>query len=662
MTFDVFDSRASGRGDEEGPVYPEISDELYQQLYSLADWMMRAEPWQKMYDFHSFVIVDPATDEKRLAVVMGAAATVFGLQLYLAPEGTSWYARSLAGVEDGRLLQHQAQFKQNMLEAELSPLMDRADPFDHDLHEKFAPQSWSNGVGKHQLGSLALRCIKPGYFPWHPEPEEAAQMAEGMRLLKRYYENHFEEYEWASFTPEFEDGDLVVTMPTFRLQEGGSRENPEDWSLEMEEFRAPVEGAEVAVPPDDLFVARLAKPQVKPGTCWEVGAVFMPEPVLESGRPVYLLLAFIAPRESGKIIGNKLESAGCMIASLLRQSLEAAVASCGYLPSEIVVASSLSNEALREVAESRGITMTRVSDLAEMPFFAAATDELLRTPPQFFKGEEELAKKFQEALSRLAQEAPEPEASEEQQLAFIRKLDEQNPGLVDELMSKMSPENGPAHAINLEEEEGNTSGPQVYQQPQSKERFVFRVDLQGMKPPLWRRLSLPKDATFFDLHRAIQAAFGWSGYHLHAFSTAGKPRQRLVIDWEGEAADHYGWTRKLRETETRLSDIFEGSIKMMNYCYDFGDNWDFSVKLEKEIVSEEKDVEPFQILKGNGGSLIEDCGGIWGLQEIIAGTHEYLDEFDKELVKGLQVGVFDPALVFARSVKEEMGILKMMSQ
>ena len=82
----------------------------------------------------------------------------------------------------------------------------------------------------------------------------------------------------------------------------------------------------------------------------------------------------------------------------------------------------------------------------------------------------------------------------------------------------------------------------------------------------------------------------------------------------------------------------------------------------RETVSDVQGGEPFEILKGKGGFLIEDCGGTWGLGCIIDGTHEYLDEFDPEQVKALQEGTFNPELVFPRSVEEEMHIQTMMEQ
>ncbi|MBU1702579.1 MAG: plasmid pRiA4b ORF-3 family protein, partial [Candidatus Eisenbacteria bacterium] len=45
----------------------------------------------------------------------------------------------------------------------------------------------------------------------------------------------------------------------------------------------------------------------------------------------------------------------------------------------------------------------------------------------------------------------------------------------------------------------------------------FKIILQGIKPPIWRRIQIPSDYTFWDFHVAIQDAMGWQDSHLHHF-------------------------------------------------------------------------------------------------------------------------------------------------
>src|SRR3989339_2088244 len=45
----------------------------------------------------------------------------------------------------------------------------------------------------------------------------------------------------------------------------------------------------------------------------------------------------------------------------------------------------------------------------------------------------------------------------------------------------------------------------------------FKIELQEITPIIWRRILVPADYNFWDLHVAIQDSMGWQDYHLHEF-------------------------------------------------------------------------------------------------------------------------------------------------
>lgn len=45
----------------------------------------------------------------------------------------------------------------------------------------------------------------------------------------------------------------------------------------------------------------------------------------------------------------------------------------------------------------------------------------------------------------------------------------------------------------------------------------MKITIRGSRPPIWRRVIVPEKITFNQLHRTIQRAFGWDGFHLHKF-------------------------------------------------------------------------------------------------------------------------------------------------
>jgi hypothetical protein len=48
--------------------------------------------------------------------------------------------------------------------------------------------------------------------------------------------------------------------------------------------------------------------------------------------------------------------------------------------------------------------------------------------------------------------------------------------------------------------------------------YQFKITLQGIKPPVWRRIQVPETYSFWDLHVALQDAMGWQDGHLHDFT------------------------------------------------------------------------------------------------------------------------------------------------
>ena len=93
---------------------------------------------------------------------------------------------------------------------------------------------------------------------------------------------------------------------------------------------------------------------------------------------------------------------------------------------------------------------------------------------------------------------------------------------------------------------------------------------------------MPENYTFFDLHEAIQAVMSWDDYHLHEFEMLNPKTGKLDrIGAKGDDYDYFGDESLVLEKKTKLSDYFTLENKDALYTYDFGDNWQVKVKLEK---------------------------------------------------------------------------------
>ncbi len=45
----------------------------------------------------------------------------------------------------------------------------------------------------------------------------------------------------------------------------------------------------------------------------------------------------------------------------------------------------------------------------------------------------------------------------------------------------------------------------------------LKIELIGIKPPIWRRILVPNDISLDILHSVLQGAMPWQDYHLHEF-------------------------------------------------------------------------------------------------------------------------------------------------
>ncbi|MCR4277524.1 MAG: plasmid pRiA4b ORF-3 family protein [Candidatus Berkelbacteria bacterium] len=149
--------------------------------------------------------------------------------------------------------------------------------------------------------------------------------------------------------------------------------------------------------------------------------------------------------------------------------------------------------------------------------------------------------------------------------------------------------------------------------------YQLKVTISNIRPPIWRRLLLPSNATFWDLHIAIQDSFGWFDSHLHEFFIG------AIWDWKAihikiphPDDELYPEDKEpLDESKTILSDHLSEKQPSIGYVYDFGDDWQHRILLEKILSADPKEVYP-QVVAGKRACPWEDSGGPWGFEDKIA--------------------------------------------
>jgi hypothetical protein len=141
---------------------------------------------------------------------------------------------------------------------------------------------------------------------------------------------------------------------------------------------------------------------------------------------------------------------------------------------------------------------------------------------------------------------------------------------------------------------------------QAGQVYQLKITLRDIKPPIWRRVQV-KDCSLAKLHEVIQVCMGWDGYHLHSFEIGGEQYSEPDPDGMMETED---------ERKVKLSQVVSGGIKRFSYTYDFGDNWEHTIQVEK-VLDAEPGVRYPRCIDGKRACPPEDCGGPWGYGELL---------------------------------------------
>lgn len=153
--------------------------------------------------------------------------------------------------------------------------------------------------------------------------------------------------------------------------------------------------------------------------------------------------------------------------------------------------------------------------------------------------------------------------------------------------------------------------------------YQFKITLSHSKPPIWRRIQVPAFMTLTNLHEIIQVSMGWFDSHLHQFEI-----DNVLYGPADDENEEWGMESVEDEEKYTLQDLADRIAPHFDYTYDFGDDWQHRITVEKILPAGEG--KPYPVLiKGKRACPPEDIGGIWGYQEFLE-AYTHADHEDHE--------------------------------
>jgi hypothetical protein len=171
--------------------------------------------------------------------------------------------------------------------------------------------------------------------------------------------------------------------------------------------------------------------------------------------------------------------------------------------------------------------------------------------------------------------------------------------------------------------------------PAGAKVYQMKITLLGSHIPIWRRFLVKDAVTLDDLHDIVQIVMGWEFSHLYQFY---RGRQELP-------------------SEARLSQVAPRARAKIYYIYDMGDYWEHEILVEKTLPDHPGLRHP-EVLAAEGACPPEDCGGVWGYEELLAAVGDPEHPDHEDMIEWLGEG-FDPQAYDLESVNKLLKQVKL---
>jgi len=157
----------------------------------------------------------------------------------------------------------------------------------------------------------------------------------------------------------------------------------------------------------------------------------------------------------------------------------------------------------------------------------------------------------------------------------------------------------------------------------------LKITLDDIEPKVLRRVDVPFELRLDRLHLVIQAAMGWGNNHLYEIRAGN-------VAWGIP-----GNEQQLARKASLATLLTEYGKKKFSYIYDFGDNWEHSITVEK-IADALPEQEYPCLIDAEGNCPPEDIGGFPGYEEFLEVKADPMHERREEFEEWMDIDKFDP--------------------
>jgi len=199
--------------------------------------------------------------------------------------------------------------------------------------------------------------------------------------------------------------------------------------------------------------------------------------------------------------------------------------------------------------------------------------------------------------------------------------------------------------------------------------YEFNAELEDFEPKIWRRFQVTDDITVARLAYIVMTLFEMKASHLFAVEVpyaenihktwrqqfprmteetyheafAGENRilRYEIMDDDFEPLNDPN-IKESNAIQTHLSHVIGYAGEHLRIEYDFGDDWWVDLTLLKVFEDKELDGKLLpRVLNGAGFGIVEDCGGVGGLEELVGAFKKKKGERYREFREWLGVDDFD---------------------